>query len=366
VLVVWCCCLVPAFLLTALAARSHHQTVDAFSREWYDRGDRELAAGDAAAAVESFRTALAYSREDPEHRLRLAQALIAADRPEVARTHLLALWERQPGRGVLNLELARLAAARQQTDAAIRFYQQAVLGSWEEAPADQRRIVLLELSRLLLDHRRHAEARVELLRLASDLPDDVGMLAGVGSLLLEAGAASDALAVYDRALGLDRGDADALTGAGRAAFALGQYGLAEIHLRRAVEAGRTDTAGLLASARDVLALDALARSIPGPERARRAARVFDLAVARLERCAPKPERDQPATGPPDLQQLWPEVDRIQSQVRRRALATDADLRREAVDVAFRIAVGADALCKPAEGADLALLRLARHYGETER
>jgi tetratricopeptide (TPR) repeat protein len=356
--------LVPAFLLTAIAARNHHATVESFSREWHERGDRQLAAGDPAAAVESFRTALAYSREDPDNRLRLAQALIASGRPDVARTHLLALWERQPGRGILNLELARLAAADRQAEDAVRFYHQAVLGSWESAPAEHRRTTLFELSRLLLEQRRHADARVELLRLASDLPADPPLLNEVATLLLDAGAPSDALAIYDRALVLDRSNADALAGAGQAAFSLARYGMAETHLRRAVAAGRTDTAGLLAAAHDVLALDALARSVSVAERARRAARAFDLAVARLKRCAPKTEPGQPASGPAELQAIWPEIDRIRARVRERVLVGDPELRQQTVDLAFRIAVRAESRCEPAGGLDLALLRLARHYGET--
>jgi tetratricopeptide (TPR) repeat protein len=364
VLIAWCVALVPALLITLAASRAHLHEQERLSVEWYARGDERLRAGDADAAVEAFRTALAYSREEPDYRHRLAQALIAAGRSDVARTHLLALWERQPGRGVVNLELARMAAGRQDVEAAVQYYQQAVHGAWEGDAAGHRRTALFELARLLLARGRHAEARIELLSLAGDLPNDPGLHVEVGGLLLEAQAAADALAVFERALRLEPRHAGALAGAGRAAFTLARYGAAEPYLRRAVAAGAEDVGGLLAVAREIRALDPQARGLSSLERARRVARLFALAVDRLERCAPKPDAGQPPAGPAELHDLWPFVDRLRPRVRERLLRNDPELTRAALDVAFDVAGRADARCGPATAADQALVLIGRPARET--
>ncbi len=98
-----------SFAVTGIAAKFYHAERDSLARQWYERGAADLRAGRPATALEDFRTALVYSRGNDLYQLRVAQALIAANQPEEARAYLLSLWERTPGSGIVNLELARLA-----------------------------------------------------------------------------------------------------------------------------------------------------------------------------------------------------------------------------------------------------------------
>ena len=72
------------------------------------------------AAAEDYRTALTYDRENRQYRLRLAQALLAANRFNEARAHLLSLWEQEPADGEANLTLAHLYSRRGNRAEAVR------------------------------------------------------------------------------------------------------------------------------------------------------------------------------------------------------------------------------------------------------
>ena len=106
-------------------------------------------------AVADFRNALAYSRDNDLYRLRLAQALMADHRPQEARSHLLSLWEKEPGDGTLNLELARLAAMWGDTPQAVRYYHAAIYGVWPDEPMAHRWQIRFELSEYLLAAPHH-------------------------------------------------------------------------------------------------------------------------------------------------------------------------------------------------------------------
>src|SRR5574337_598789 len=86
--------LIVLFIATGFLTKWFHAQEKARAEGWYSRGERELGAGQVEAALAGFRTALAYSRDNRLYRLRLAQALVAARRPEEARAYLLGLWER--------------------------------------------------------------------------------------------------------------------------------------------------------------------------------------------------------------------------------------------------------------------------------
>ena len=103
--------LVILFGITGVAANLYHSKQKALAQEWFAQGEKDLRARQAESALEDFRTALAYSPENALYRLRLAQALIASNRTDEARSHLLTLWRDEPGNGTVNLELARRAAA---------------------------------------------------------------------------------------------------------------------------------------------------------------------------------------------------------------------------------------------------------------
>ncbi|PYX86707.1 MAG: hypothetical protein DMG68_14500 [Acidobacteria bacterium] len=95
----------------ALVKRFHHWQGSLASR-LYENGQRELQSGNPAKAIEDFRSALAFEGDNYQYQLSLAEALEAAGRYDEAESYLLNLWERQPQDGMVNLQLARLAAHR--------------------------------------------------------------------------------------------------------------------------------------------------------------------------------------------------------------------------------------------------------------
>ena len=99
---------------------------------WNQRGVAALNAHRPQEAVEDFETALLYVRQDDdEYGIRLAESLLAAGRPNEAQSRLLNLLEDHPTDAVVNLELARIAAARGELQDAIRYYHGAIDGHLE-------------------------------------------------------------------------------------------------------------------------------------------------------------------------------------------------------------------------------------------
>jgi tetratricopeptide (TPR) repeat protein len=84
----------------------------------------------------------------------------------------------------------------------------------------------------------------------------------------------------------DRNDAEALAGAGRSAYRLGDYARAENYLERASreKASGKDIDLMLATSRMVVNGDPLAPNLPDRERAHRAAEALQQAVSRADAC----------------------------------------------------------------------------------
>ena len=159
------------------------------------KGKQDLADGKPAQAFEDFRNSLSYGPENTNVQLRLAEALLADGRFTEARSYLVNLWDRAPGSGEVNLDLAHVSMQMGDVDQAIRYFRGAISGSWEKDPALQRRNVRLELCEFLLAHRRTNEAQAEIAGLAADTPADNGALHEEnGRLFLRVGEPGKALA----------------------------------------------------------------------------------------------------------------------------------------------------------------------------
>ena len=143
------------FAITATLARTYHAREEGLVSEWFQKGNADLAAGKPAQAFEDFRNSLSYGPENPDVQLRLAEALLADGRFTEARSYLLNLWDRAPGSGQVNLDLAHVSMQTGDVDQAIRYFRGAIFGSWEKDPAIQRRKIRLELCEFLLSHRTH-------------------------------------------------------------------------------------------------------------------------------------------------------------------------------------------------------------------
>ena len=283
---------------------------------WRARGEAALAAGHPVVALNDLHSALAYSPDDRGLQVELATALAAAGRTQEAQVYFTTLLEGEPGSGIINLELARLAIRQGNAQVAVEHYEAAIEGTWNGDAFTRRREIRLELARFMIAQNRFAEARNLLLITSGNAPDNPELQLMLGGLLEQASDAADALDVYHKAA---RGRAtrlEALQGEAHAAAALGRYAQAKGYLTQAMgEAGfakqaepvRNATRAALDTANEVLALYP-ADTLPAAERARRIAHAAGLAQARLLACPAGSEAAanapaQPATAPQRAQLL---------------------------------------------------------------
>lgn len=360
------------FGITGVAANLYHSKQRALALEWFAHGERDLKAGRAEIALEDFRTALAYSPDTSLYRLRLAQALVAANRTDEARSHLLTLWRDEPGNGTVNLELARLAVKDNNTPDAIRYFHNAIFGVWNSNPEAQRRQTRLELSEYLLKQGETAQAQSELIALAAELPRDAALRLQVAGLLRKAGDYHRAFDEYRRTLEIDRRESSALAGAGEAAFEMADYRTAVSYLEKAVRAGPPRRASdkdrdLLATARLVLSLDPTNPRLSRAEAERRVLQAFEFAAGRLDDCLKARGLDpRPAEPQNDLQGLSLRAGKLKPDARSSVLRRNPGLRVVLMDLVSDIEVTTDKECGAAQGADLALLLISRKRGGPEQ
>jgi tetratricopeptide (TPR) repeat protein len=360
--------LIPAFAATAFTTRAYRAERERLAEETFARGEGALARGHAGEAVTELRTALSLA-PTRARRLRLAQALAAAGRTAEARAHLLTLRETTPGDGLINLELARLAARDADVSRATRYYRDAIEGAWQTTPDAYRRTARLELGELLVQRGTPAQAEGELIALAADLPPDASLHVRLGDLLMEARLPRRAFDLYTTALRLDPRNIRARQGAGEASFTQQNYVTARRYYAgvAAVEPGNTYVHGRLETVNAIIGLDPFARGLGSRERARRAALAFDIASRRLADCARALgiALDSGASGDA-LQQLAAEARTLTSGVGVAPLARDPDLLDRTMDLVFRLEETCEARCGRASGQNEALVLIARDRRGTER
>jgi len=351
------------FGATYAITKAYDRRQDSLARRWFQLGEADLSSGKPQAAISDFRTALIYSRDNPQYRLRLAQALAANNNIPQAIAYFLNLWEEQPGSGAINLDLARLYARDHQPRKAAQYYNNAIYGVWPGDAVASRRQARIEYIQFLRQQNQPAQAQAEAIALvAATPPNDIAGHFQAADLLLQIGSPQQALAQYTDLLKAD--PAKASLGAGQAAFQLGWFRTATVHLRAALDHGIDDPAAkdMLAQAETVLSLDALKRHLSSAEAAKRISTAYVLAGARLQQCAAE-KHEQLQVAPPTsaLQLLYAEWTRAGSQLRR--VARDPDLRDDVMDLVFRIENTTALDCgEPNRGPDWALLTLSR-YGE---
>jgi tetratricopeptide (TPR) repeat protein len=353
--------LIVLLFFTGFVVRRFHALERRLAQTWYDQGEQSLKAGHSGEALSDFRNALAYSRENSLYQLRLAEALEATGRTEEARIYLLSLRDREPGNGPVNVELARLAVREHALPEAVQYYHDAVYCEWSGDPVVQRRAVRLELVKFLLASDQNAEARAELIAIASNLPADAALQTQVGQLLMRAGGYDDALRVFRRALALKPHAAAALAGAGECYFQTGQYARAEVYLEQALrqDSNLKQAGAMRDTARVVLDMDPFARWLGEQERERRARRAFDQALTRLQSCTAQHRIDlkSPPTDP--LQTLYARAMAFQPSVRQRSRGRDSEWVSSTMDLVFEIERAVSHECGAPHGPDQALLLIAR-------
>jgi tetratricopeptide (TPR) repeat protein len=348
------------FLGVTVLSRTHQAQRQAIGERWFHRGIADLNTKRFDAAVTDFRAALLYSPDEYSYQLNLAEALIGEGRMGQASAYLVNLWEREPENGVVNLELARIATQRGETDSTIRYYHNAVHAVWPSSHEGKRLDARLELIELLLRIGAKAQAQSELIALAENAEHDPALQERIGNLFFRAGDYEHALGAYNAALKSDRHDAAALAGAGHAAFELGRYQSAQHYLQSAVSANPNDpeSAEQLKTAQLVLHMDPFRRQIPAVERNRIVAEAFASAGQRLKICA---FPTTTATGPASVPSLSNEWARLKPQITEAGLRRNPDLAEKAMDLAFRIERETNVLCGTPTGTDLALLLISRMH-----
>jgi tetratricopeptide (TPR) repeat protein len=356
------------FVVTGFTVRTYHDVEKGFAQEWYTRGEEDLHAGRAEAALTDFRTALSYSHDNDQYQLRLAQALMMPGAPPAAgweaRTYLVNLLEHEPGNATVNLELARLAARDHSIPDSLRFYHGAIYGEWNDDPEGRRRAARLELVNFLLGASQKDSARAELIALAADLPSDPILKTKVGTLLLQVKSYDDALKLFQQALLEKPNLPAALAGSGECHFQTGEYAQAERYLTRALrqDPHLTQAAARLETVQAVLNNDPFNRRLDNMERARRAVVDFNWAMTRLQDCATQKGVDLANTDGDPLQTLNTEAATLQPRAQQQNLSRDSELLSQVMDVAFEIEQGTARACGEPQGLDMALLLMAKEQG----
>jgi tetratricopeptide (TPR) repeat protein len=350
------------FLAVAGLSRTYRAQREALGSRWFSRGVADLNGRRYDSAVTEFRSALLYSRDNYDYQLNLAEALIGLGRTAEAYSYLVNLWERQPENGVVNLELARIAAQRGQTEQAQRYYHNAIYAVWPGDQEGRRRQTRLELIEYLLSINAKAQAQAELIALQENLGEDPAQHKRVGDLFLRAQDYEHALAAYRISLRANRRDEMALEGAGRAAFQLGLYPLAERYLQAAValNANDAESADRLKTTQLVLRMDPFRRQISANERDRIVAAAFATAGKRLSSCATPKAATASTSSQPSLDDAWA---KMRPRITEQQLRRNPDLVEQAMDLVFEIERQTSTSCGTPTGADLALLLISKlHEG----
>lgn len=348
------------FLAVAGLSHIYGAQQHVLAQRWSERGAAALNARQFPDAVADFRTALLYERGDYTLRLRLAQALLGLGRTDEANAYLINLWSQQPENGVVNLELARIAAAKGDSRRALRFYHNAIYATWTGDQETELRNARLELIHYLLRIHANTQAQAELISIEANLGEDSPLQEPIGELFLAAGDNQHALEAFQRALGQNRHNQAALAGAGIAAYKLGRYPAAQRDLEAAllIAPGDRQSASWLHKTNSVLMLDPYRSQVGAVDRARMAIQAFAVAGARLKSCTP--------TWPPDaaaLQSLAKNWNSLKPYINLRGMRRDPDQVNQAMNMAIGIERKASLVCGAGSDDDQALLLISNLHEE---
>jgi tetratricopeptide (TPR) repeat protein len=354
-----------SFLAVGGLSRMYHAQQQALGNRWFTRGTADLKDGHFDRAVGDFRAALRYSRDNYDYQLNLAQSLIGLNRTDEAYAYLINLWDREPENGLVNLELARIAAKKGENERALRYYHNAIYAIWPGDQEAQRRNTRLELIEYLLGIHARAQAQSELIALAANLGDDPSLHQLVGDLFLQAQDYEHALAEYRLTLKSDHHNPAALAGAGVAAFELGRYSLAQRYLQVAVALNSDDkqSTDILKTTERVLQMDPFRRQISADQRNRIVIEAFASAGERLKSCSATVNPSGSNSSETVEQSLADGWAKMQPKINERDLRRDPDLAEGAMDLVFEIERETKTVCGAPTGTDLVLLLISKlHEG----
>jgi len=352
------------FVITSFAVRSYRTREAQLAKEWADRGHKLLQISQPAAAVASFQTALRYDPGAQDLRYAMVDSLLAAKRSEQARSYLLTLWEHEPANGIINLDLARIAAFRDDPTAAVRYYHNAIYGIWDTAPQQHRTEAQLELIRYLLHRGAAREADAELVTLAANAPSSPQLSRDVGSLFLEAGDVPRAFEQFTEGLQNSPRDPQLLAGAGKAAFAEARYDVARDYLEKARQQHSNDPEieRLLDLTRLIRGNDPFDRRFSFNVRSNRALAILAQADDRVQQCMAQ-QAGPDGAPPPELSDMAAQLADMRKRATLAALRRNPDMLSEVSTLAFSAEETAAQFCGQPQGLDEALLLIARQHAE---
>jgi tetratricopeptide (TPR) repeat protein len=350
-----------------MAARNRSRNIE-IGNVWYLRGQQQLRAGNTRQAIDSFRNATTNDHDNGNYTLALASALAAEDHIEEARQALLRLRASAPESGEINLSLARLAAKEDKMPEAVHYYHNALYGVWPpDQMADQRTKVRTELVRFLLAARDNSQALSELLILSSDIPEKGPAHDNVGQLFQQAGDPQHALEQFIHAIRLNGKDTDALYGAGRASFDLGDYSNARLYLETATANGSRspDASKLLETAKLVLARDPLAPRLGTEERVRRLTDDLGFALDELQSCITTRQGDQNSLV--TLVPLFDELtEGLKNEFQPKELRSDPEGFRTGLNLIQRTEASTGQICGESSVVHTALRLIGKKNGVAEQ
>lgn len=359
------------FLITLFLFRSFSAHRQQLAVRWSGRGKAAIDAGKPDQAMVALRTALSYAPGTRSYELLLAQALADAGHMDEASNYFMNLWVTQPGDGFINLELARLSAKRNDPPNAIKYYRASIYGTWEGDGVVRRREVRLELARYLIAQKYTNAARIELLIAAGNSPSDPSLNITLAGLLVQTGDVADGFTYYKKALQRDPKNQAALQGAGRTAYALGNFAEAHSLLERAIESKVSseklnvsdDLAAMLDSSKRILELDPSGKLRPA-ERVRRILADSVISKKRFDGCLAKLGAVNAL--PPALQELKSRWADSNATMSRSVLLRSLARQDTAVQLIFDTELQTSQFCGAPEGDDALLLLLAKSPEATER
>jgi tetratricopeptide (TPR) repeat protein len=281
--------LVGMLVLVALAAiltRSFRETRAQRRARHLEAALARSESGDHAKAIEEYRHALHYGREDADARLGLARELYQQGSLSEARSRLLELLPEDPTHAEVNYLLAKIASVQGRLDQAAAYYRTAIHGRWPEGLRVSRLQVRFELIRVLESKGDQLQEVSELLELLEEAPQDASVRWRIGRLLLEAGAPEKAATVFEALIAEGHASAMAYEGLGKAEFALGRYLSARTAFARSVSQNARSSSALewLRLSNRVVDLDPSYRKGGTRERLRRSEELVTRARLELERC----------------------------------------------------------------------------------
>ena len=272
----------------------------------------------------------------------------------------------------MNLDLAHVSALAGDSTGAVRYFQAAIYGSWQEDPAEQRRKVLLEEIEFLLANGRVSDSQAQLRALSADIaPDDVPLHEKAGQLFLQAAEPGKALEEFEAALGRNP-ESPQIMEAGKAAFAAGDYNKAKKYLDQVnSENPSLGIAEMVATSHAVLEDDPFQPGLSDKAQASRTWRAFRRGIERLQQCAAgnAAAPSAPPSAPQffaDRQDLLATAKDLQKRITVASLIQHPELRKEAMQFVFRSEAATAESCGAPEVMDRALALIGtRHEGNKQ-